>query len=153
MKNLLLALALCLPLFAWGAEAKPMAADPVVEQRMNKLSETLRCLVCQNESLASSHSDLAQDLRQEIRELIRAGKSDAQVIEYLTQRYGDFVLFKPPVKPVTWLLWFGPFALLAGSVGGLAFYLRRRDRQLGATPFSHEEQSRAAALLNNEHSS
>lgn len=149
MRWWLLLYVFCLPLLAWGNEAKPMADDPVVEQRMINLSQNLRCLVCQNESLASSRADLAQDLRSEIREMIRAGKSDDQIIEYLTNRYGDFVLFKPPVKPTTWLLWFGPFAMLAGATGGLYLYLRRRDRQLSTEALSDEERARVEALLDN----
>lgn len=140
---------LCLPFAAWGEEAKPVADDPVTEQRMILLSEDLRCLVCQNESLAASRADLAQDLRQEIREQMRAGKSDKEVIAYLTQRYGDFVLYKPPMKPTTWLLWFGPFVLLVVAGGGFYVHLKRRDRRVEAEPFSEEEKRRVEALLNN----
>lgn len=146
---ILLLLALMTPLAAWSEEAKPVADDPVLEQRMIDLSQNLRCLVCQNESLAGSRADLAKDLRQDIREQMRAGKSDQQVIEYLTQRYGDFVLYKPPMKPITWLLWFGPFALLAASVTGFYLYLKRRSRRLEAESFSDEERKRVEALLNN----
>ena len=131
-----------------AGEAQPVAEDPVLEQRMIALSEDLRCLVCQNESLAGSRADLAQDLRQEIREQMRAGKSDEQVVDYLTQRYGDFVLYKPPVKPLTWLLWFGPFALLIGAVGGLYAYIKRRGNR-PVEPLSEEEKKRVAALLGN----
>ncbi|MHB1293297.1 MAG: cytochrome c-type biogenesis protein [Sulfuricella sp.] len=141
--------ALWLPFAALAGEAQPVAEDPVTEQRMIKLSEDLRCLVCQNESLAGSHAELAQDLRQEIREQMRAGKSDEQVIDYLTQRYGDFVLYKPPVKPLTWLLWFGPFALLIGSVGGLYAYIKRRGNRPVDAPLPEEEKKRVAALLGN----
>jgi cytochrome c-type biogenesis protein CcmH len=141
--------ALWLPFAALAGEAQPMAEDPVLEQRMIKLSEDLRCLVCQNESLAGSHAELAQDLRQEIRDQMRAGKSDGQVIDYLTQRYGDFVLYKPPVKPLTWLLWFGPFALLIGAAGGLYAYIKRRGNSLVDEPLSEEEKKRVAALLGN----
>src|SRR5712672_2116739 len=88
---------------------QPVADDPVTEQRLRKLSQELRCLVCQNETLADSRADLAEDLRREIREQIRAGKSDQEIITFLTRRYGDFVLCKPPVKATTYLLWFGPF--------------------------------------------
>jgi cytochrome c-type biogenesis protein CcmH len=125
-----IALLLALPLHA--KEAEPMAEDPVMEQRLIALSEELRCLVCQNESLAGSRSDLAEDLRREIRVQMKAGKSDAEVIDYLTARYGDFVLYKPPMKRVTWLLWFGPFVLLVGALGGMAWYLKRRAAQVGA---------------------
>ena len=149
MRPWMILLALWLPLAAMAGVAKPVAEDPVLEQRMIALSEDLRCLVCQNESLAGSHADLAQDLRQEIREQMRAGKSDKQVIEYLTQRYGDFVLYKPPVKPLTWVLWFGPFALLIGAAGGLYAYIKRRGDRLVDEPLSEEEKKRVAALLAN----
>lgn len=116
---------------------------------MIALSENLRCLVCQNESLAGSHAELAEDLRQEIREQLHAGKTNEQVIEYLTERYGDFVLYKPPVKPITWLLWFGPFALLIGAMGGLYSYIKRRGNRLVDEPLSEEEKKRVAALIGN----
>lgn len=126
----LLAFLLWLPLTAHSAEAVPLAADPVLEQRMIALAADLRCLVCQNESLAGSPAPLANDLRKEIRELMQAGKSDAEIIAYLTQRYGDFVLYRPPVKPLTWLLWFGPFALLVGFGGAFYRFVGRRNRRL-----------------------
>ncbi|MEN6588025.1 MAG: cytochrome c-type biogenesis protein [Sulfuricella sp.] len=149
MRLLTILLALLLPLSVMAGEAKPVAEDPVLEQRMIALSEDLRCLVCQNESLAGSRADLAQDLRQEIREQMRAGKSDKEVIAYLTQRYGDFVLYKPPLKPLTWLLWFGPFALLIGAAGGFYAYLKRRTSRLAGESLSEEEKKRVAALLAN----
>jgi len=149
MKPWMIVLALWLPLAAMADEAKPLAEDPVTEQRMIGLSENLRCLVCQNESLAGSRAELAQDLRQEIREQIRAGKSDKEVVDYLTQRYGDFVLYKPPVKPLTWLLWFGPFALLIGAVAGLYAYIKRRGNRPVDAPLSAEEKKRVEALLGN----
>src|SRR5438874_12874389 len=106
---LLISLVICFATVALAKEAKP-AEDPQIEQRMKALTEQLRCLVCQNETLADSHADLAEDLRKQIREQMKAGKSDQEILAYLTQRYGDFVLYKPPVKLTTYLLWFGPFA-------------------------------------------
>ena len=150
MKPWISMFALWLPFAAMAGEAVPLAEDPVLEQRMILLSEDLRCLVCQNESLAGSRADLAQDLRNEIREQMRTGKSDAQVVEYLTQRYGDFVLYKPPVKPLTWLLWFGPFVLLIGAAGGLFTYIKRHGNLPAAAPLSEEEQQRVADLLGND---
>ena len=147
MKRLLFAMLLCLAAAAWAEEARPLADDPLLEQRMIRLSEDLRCLVCQNESLAGSRADLAQDLRREIREQMHAGKSDAQVIDYLTQRYGDFVLYKPPLKPVTWLLWFGPFALLIGAAWGFYAFLKRRGAKVAEETLSEEERERVEALL------
>ena len=107
------------------------ADDAALDARLKKLEEELRCLVCQNQTLADSSAPLAEDLRREVRELALPGKSDAEIKEYLVARYGDFVLYKPPVKPTTWLLWFGPFALLLG--GALVWFvvLRRRGRGAG----------------------
>ena len=114
---------------AFAAEAQPLAQNPLVETRLNAISENLRCLVCQNESLAGSRSDLAEDLRREVRHLIEAGKSDKEVIEFLVSRYGDYVLYDPPFKATTVLLWLGPFVLLVGGLIGLVVFLRRRSRQ------------------------
>lgn len=113
---LLIGLALFCAAGAWAGEAPPLAEDPVVEQRLNAISEELRCLVCQNESLAGSRADLALDLRREIRGLIKANKSDQEIMEFMVSRYGDFVRYRPPVKPLTWLLWFGPLLLLLGAI-------------------------------------
>lgn len=127
-----------------------MAEDPVVEKRMVHISEELRCLVCQNESLASSRAELATDLREEVRSLIRQGKSDTQIKEYLVTRYGDFVLYRPEVKALTWILWFGPFLLLLAGVVGMALYLRQRQAeqvQAEDQNLSEEERRRVAQLL------
>lgn len=132
---------------AMAKEATPLAEDPVVEQRLIAISEELRCLVCQNESLAGSRADLAQDLRREVRGLIKQGKTDAEIKTFLVDRYGDFVLYRPPVKPSTWLLWAGPFGLAAIGVVALMMYLRRRNRDIGETPLNEEERKRAEALL------
>lgn len=113
--NAMQAIALSMLLFAnatFANEAQPLADDPVVEQRLNAIAEELRCLVCQNESLAGSRADLALDLRRELRGLIKAGKSDVEIKDFMVSRYGDFVLYRPPVKPKTWLLWFAPLILL-----------------------------------------
>jgi cytochrome c-type biogenesis protein CcmH len=147
----LLALLACGVLFA--KEAAPLAQDEAVEKRMIAITEELRCLVCQNESLAGSHADLAEDLRREVRSLIKQGKSDKEIMDFLVDRYGDFVRYKPPVKPTTWLLWGGPFVLMAGGVAGLIFYLRRRGGRIGETHLSADERKQAEALLkdNNLH--
>jgi cytochrome c-type biogenesis protein CcmH len=139
-----------LPAFSYAGEAKDLAADPVLEKRMIGLAENLRCLVCQNESLASSHAELAEDLRREVREQMAQGKSDQEIIDYLVARYGDFVLYKPPVKSYTVLLWFGPFALLLIGAGVLVFQLRKRRRTVQETVLTPEAQQRAASLLNEE---
>src|SRR5712692_6972360 len=111
--------------FTAAKEAQPNE-DPQIEQRMKALTEQLRCLVCQNETLADSQVDLAEDLRRQIREQMKAGKSDQEIIGFLTQRYGDFVLYRPPVKATTYLLWFGPFVLLLGGTAALYRYLKHR---------------------------
>ena len=140
----------CVLLFsgtAMAKEAAPMAADLEVEKRMVAISEELRCLVCQNESLSGSHAELAQDLRREIRTLIGQGKTDKEILDFMVARYGDFVRYRPPVKPSTWLLWGGPFLLLGGGIAALIAFLRRRARETAAPQLSEEERRRAAALL------
>ena len=119
---------------ASAREAAPATADPVLEARVMRLASELRCLVCQNETIAASHADLAVDLRNQVREMLRQGRSDAEIMQYMTDRYGDFVLYRPPVKPTTWVLWYGPAALLVGGIAVLALVLRRRSR-MGADAF------------------
>jgi cytochrome c-type biogenesis protein CcmH len=131
----------------WAKEAVPLANDPAVEQRLVAISEEMRCLVCQNESLSASRSELAQDLRRELRTLIRAGRSDDEIREFMVSRYGDFVLYRPRVKPTTWLLWAGPFVLMVTAVVVLLVYLRRRNRAVGEEHLTQEESRRADALL------
>ena len=153
MKFLLaLFMALQMAASSYAGEAAPMAEDPVVEQRLLVISEELRCLVCQNESLAGSRADLAQDLRREIRTLIRTGKTDAEIMEFLVSRYGDFVRYRPPVKPVTWLLWFGPFVLLIGGLVVL-FRLVRHQRSGQAPVLDPEQRAKAKSLLQDTKSS
>lgn len=123
----LLALCLALPLGALAKEAAPAADDPVLEARVMRIASELRCLVCQNQTIADSHADLAQDLRNQVREMLQQGKSEAEILDYMTQRYGDFVLYRPPVKSTTTLLWYGPAALLVGGVVVLIVVLRRRS--------------------------
>ena len=134
---------------AQAKEAAPLAEDPVIEQRMMAISEELRCLVCQNESLAGSRADLAQDLRRELRELLKAGKTDQEVKDFLVSRYGDFVLYRPQVKPSTYLLWAGPFVLLVAGLFGLIRFLRRRagEATTSEAPLTEAERQRAEALL------
>ena len=131
-------------------EAQPSAADPVLEERVMKLSRELRCLVCQNETLADSRADLAEDLRNQIREQMKAGKSDKEIITYLTNRYGKFILYNPPVDPTTYLLWFGPFVLLLGGLFFLFRYVKQRSGLIAESPLSLEERSRAEALLTSD---
>ncbi|TXT41587.1 MAG: cytochrome c-type bioproteinis protein CcmH [Comamonadaceae bacterium] len=149
-----LLLALQYTLTAYANEAIPMAEDPVVEQRLIVIAEELRCLVCQNESLAGSRADLAQDLRREVRTLIKSGKSDAEIKEFLVSRYGDFVLYRPPVKPTTWLLWFGPLLLLIGAIWLLISIIRRNNQNQKDTPqLDATQRAKAQALLQETDSS
>ena len=114
---------------------------------MKNLTEQLRCLVCQNETLADSRADLAEDLRKQIREQMKAGKSDQEIIAFLTQRYGDFVLYKPPVKSTTYLLWFGPFVLLILGTFVLYRFLQQRRRIIQERPLTADERKRAEEIL------
>ncbi len=148
MKRLVFVL-FCLAAFnpACAREAAPLAQDEAVEKRMVVISEELRCLVCQNESLAASRADLAQDLRREIREQIGQGKSDKEILDFMVGRYGDFVRYRPPLKGTTFLLWFGPFLLLVIGVAVLVIYLRRRSKRVVEASLSAEEQLKVDALL------
>lgn len=119
---------LALPQLAGAKEATPAAADPVLEARLLRIAAELRCLVCQNQTIADSHADLAQDLRRQVREMLVRGDSDQQILDYMTARYGDFVLYRPPVKSTTALLWYGPAVLLVGGLVTLVLVLRRRSR-------------------------
>lgn len=146
---------LCLLLFSlccfvaplMANDAQPLGEDPVIEKRLAKLSQELRCLVCQNETLADSRADLAEDLRREIREQMRAGKSDKEIITFLTQRYGEFVLYRPVVEPKTYLLWFGPFVLLLVGLAFLFRYVKTRRDLIAETPLSKDEQRQVEELL------
>jgi cytochrome c-type biogenesis protein CcmH len=124
-------------------EAAPASADPALEARVTRLAAELRCLVCQNQTIADSNAELAVDLRNRVREMLRAGRSDEEVLAYMTERYGDFVLYRPPLKPTTTLLWFGPALLLAIGAGVLVTVLRRRSR-LAADRFDPDDDVAAA---------
>lgn len=113
---------------ATAKEAESAAANPELEARVMRVAVELRCLVCQNQTIADSHAGLAEDLRRQIREMLQQGQSEQQVLDFMTQRYGDFVLYRPPVKPTTWLLWGGPALLLVGGLATLVLVLRRRQR-------------------------
>ena len=133
--------------FVVAKDAQPASDDPVLEQRLTRLSQELRCLVCQNETLADSRADLAEDLRREIREQMRAGKSDKEIIDFLTARYGQFILYKPQVTPTTYLLWFGPFVLLLAGLAVLFRYIKQRRDLIPEKPLTVEERRRAEELL------
>jgi len=134
----------------WSKEAVPVAEDPEVEKRMLTLTENLRCLVCQNETIADSRADFSNDIRREIREQIKANKTDPEIIQFLVDRYGDFVLYNPPMKATTILLWFGPAALLLFGLISLVMYLRRRRVQIEEVSLSQAELEKAEALLNED---
>src|SRR6185369_15915384 len=121
--------------------------DPVIEARLTNLSKELRCLQCQNQTLADSPAGLAADLRREIRVQMKAGKSDQEIIAFLTQRYGDFILYKPRVTFTTYLLWFGPFVLLLGGLYVLFRYIKQRRDLISEQPLSADERRRAEELL------
>jgi cytochrome c-type biogenesis protein CcmH len=126
------------------------ADDAELDNRVKEFSQQLRCLVCQNETLADSQADLATDLKRQIREQMKAGKSDKEILAFLTERYGDFVLYRPPVKATTYLLWFGPFILLGGGLFALFHYIKNRVVQIHEEPLSADEHKRARELLRAE---
>ncbi|HEX8957053.1 MAG TPA: cytochrome c-type biogenesis protein [Burkholderiaceae bacterium] len=149
-KLLALSLLALLPLFALAGEAKPVGADPALEKHVQKLTSELRCLVCQNQTIADSHADLAIDLKNQVREKLAQGMSDQQVVDYMVERYGDFVLYRPPVKSTTWLLWFGPFLLLVLGLLFLAWKIKRRAAAFEAQSVSEADLQRAAELLSQQ---
>ncbi len=133
---------------AMAEEAAPLAADPVAEKRLLELSNELRCLVCQNQTIADSNAELAVDLRREIRGMIQAGKTNPEIIDFMVVRYGDFVLYRPPVKGITLLLWGGPIALMLIGFFIMQRYLRQRAKRVAKDqPLSADEAQRAEALL------
>ena len=146
MKWLML-IALLLPGSAWAGEARPLADDPAVEARLKHLAVELRCLVCQNQTLADSNAPLAEDLRREVREMIAKDMSDKEIIDFLVARYGDFVLYRPPLKATTTLLWVGPFVLLTVGATALVITLRRRAHKVVDVPVTDEEHRRVEQLL------
>jgi cytochrome c-type biogenesis protein CcmH len=143
---LVLVLALA-PLVACAKDAIPTEQDPVAAKRAVALSEQLRCLVCQNQSIAESNAELALDLRRQINEQIAAGRSDGEIVDFMVQRYGDFVLYRPPFKASTVLLWLGPAALLLLGLWTLRRALRQRQRAGDERPLSAAERARAGRLL------
>ena len=132
---------------AGAREAQSTSGDPILEARVMVIAEELRCLVCQNETIAASHADLAVDLRAQIRSKLTQGQSSQQILDFMVERYGDFVLYRPPLKPLTLLLWLGPFALLVVAAVVLALNVRRHRRAVVAETLSPAEQQRARQLL------
>ena len=148
LKHLLMSLLYgAIALNASAKEATPLAADPALEARVMVIAEELRCLVCQNETIAASHADLAVDLRKQIRQKLTEGQSNQQILDFMVERYGDFVLYRPPLKTSTVLLWVGPFVLLAISFGVLGVNIRRRRGAAQPAALSADEISRAKQIL------
>ena len=127
-------------------DAQP-TEDPLIEQRFRNLTQQLRCPVCQNETLADSNAELAKQMRDQIREQIKAGKTDDEIKAYLTQRYGDFPLYKPPMKPMTYFLWFGPFLLLITGTVALFLFVKRRRELITEKPLTADERKQAEEIL------
>jgi cytochrome c-type biogenesis protein CcmH len=151
LERLLLVLLLALAgAFASAQEARPLADDPVLEAKVLKIADELRCLVCQNETIAASRAELAVDLRQQIRQQLQQGRSQEQILDFMVQRYGDFVLYRPPVKGSTWLLWGGPFVLLGIALVALVANIRRRGKTIRAAPLDTDEAARLKRLLDED---
>lgn len=144
----LMALSVLGPLVAARAHAEPLATESELEKHVTAIAQNLRCLVCQNQTIADSNAALAIDLKNQIREKLGQGMSDDQIVDYMVERYGDFVLYRPPVKATTLALWFGPAAILLLGLFMLFRYLaRRRQEQPADVPLSEAERERAKALL------
>lgn len=143
----LLVIVLLIPSLVAAEEARPLADNPQAEARLKALAVELRCLVCQNQTLADSNAPLAEDLRREVREMIAKDMSDQDIIDFLVTRYGDFVLYRPPLKATTTLLWLGPFLLLIVGATALVLALRRRQKKLVDVTLSEAEHNRVAQLL------
>jgi cytochrome c-type biogenesis protein CcmH len=146
MRILLLILFLALTSSAWAIGPDEMLQDQALEARARNIGQSLRCLVCQNQSIDDSDADLARDIRILVRERLTAGDSDQQVVSYIVSRYGDFVLLKPPMKPETWALWFGPISLIV-IAGTVIFVRSRRKRIVNQTPLTAEEEKALARLI------
>ncbi len=146
MRRLLVAL-LLIPCLVSAEEAKPLAENPQAEARLKALAVELRCLVCQNQTLADSNAPLAEDLRREVREMIAKNMSDQEIVDFLVARYGDFVLYRPPLNTTTTLLWLGPFLLLVAGGTTFVLALRRRARKLIEPALSDEDHRTVEQLL------
>jgi len=138
---------------ALAKEAAPLAADPELEEKVNAITSELRCLVCQNQTIADSHADLAIDLKNQVRDMVRSGKTRDDVVDYMVKRYGDFVRYRPPVKPTTYLLWAGPFLFMVGGVFLLVLNLRRRKQLVSDNPLSEEEHQQLDKILHTQNQS
>jgi cytochrome c-type biogenesis protein CcmH len=147
LRAVLIALLLACGAAAYAKDAEPTALDPVAQKRAVALANELRCLVCQNQTIADSHAELAVDLRRQIDEQIKAGRSDTEILDYMVVRYGDFVLYRPPLKATTMLLWGGPALLGLVGLGALWRILRVRRGREAERPLTAEERREAERLL------
>ena len=147
LASALAAIALCLALPGMAREAAPATDNPALEKRTTDLAEKLRCLVCQNQTIAESTASLAVDLKNEIREKLASGQNESQILDYMVARYGDFVLYKPPFKTMTAVLWLGPLILLVAGLAWLFRVLARRRKELAPPELTRDEHERAKALL------
>ena len=153
MRNVIYLLLFCITVMATSVTAKeatPMAADPELEKVVNEISAELRCLVCQNQTIADSNAELAVDLKNQVRDMVKQGKTRDDVVDYMVERYGDFVRYRPPVKPTTYLLWVGPFLLLAGGLIILVVNLRKRKEIVTDAPLSEIEHQKLESILHSE---
>jgi cytochrome c-type biogenesis protein CcmH len=148
MKYLAIVLMCLLPVFSYAGEAKDLADDPVMEKRMIQLAEKVRCLVCQSEAVSSSHSEWSNDVRQIMRDKMKAGATDQEILDLLVERFGKSVLFDPPVDKETMPLWLAPFVLMLAGGTILIYQLRKRKGQVAEAELSSADEQRAAALLN-----
>lgn len=148
IRSLLLVLLVLIAPVLDAKEAAPLAADPEMEKKVNEITAELRCLVCQNQTIADSHAELAIDLKNQVREMVKTGQTQKQIVDYMVQRYGDFVLYRPPVKNTTILLWSGPFLLLAIGLVVLVVNLRKRATLVpDDAPLTAEESEKLKTLL------
>lgn len=128
-------------------EAPPMAADPAMEKRVNDIAGELRCLVCQNQTIADSHAELAVDLKNQVRSMVAKGQTQDEIVDYMVKRYGDFVRYRPPFKPTTYLLWAGPLLLMVLGLFILVYNLKKRKTIIADAPLSEEEHARIDSIL------
>jgi len=147
MKRLIALLMLALPLAVLAADATPTDLDPVAAKRAVDISAQLRCLVCQNQSIAESNAELAVDLRRQVNEQIKAGKTDREIVDFMVDRYGEFVLYKPPFNMTTLLLWLGPLALAVLAIIAFVRTLRARNRAIVQRPLTDAERAEAERML------
>lgn len=146
-------LLLTVPLASFAKEAVPLSADPVMEKRVNEISAELRCLVCQNQTIADSHAELAVDLKNQVRDMVAKGQTQDEIVDYMVKRYGDFVRYRPPFKPTTYFLWAGPLLLMVLGMFILIYNLKKRKSIIADVPLSEDEHARIESLLHTKQES